>query len=78
MGKGVGEIAQLCRRLGIPCLGLAGIVPNPDAARKIFDAVFALDGMTDRTSALRQPSLWLERMTAKVAAYWQGAEPTRR
>ncbi|HKX63422.1 MAG TPA: glycerate kinase, partial [Verrucomicrobiae bacterium] len=76
MGKGVGEVAQLCRRLGIPCLGLAGAVPNPDAARKIFDAVFALDAITDRDSALREPSLWLERMTAQVAAYWQGAEPT--
>jgi len=78
MGKGVGEVAQLCRRLGIPCLGLAGVVPNPDAARKIFDAVFALDAITDRDSALRQPSLWLERMTATVAAYWHGAEPTER
>jgi glycerate kinase len=78
MGKGVGEVAQLCRRLGIPCLGLAGVVPNPDAARKVFDAVFALDAITDRDSALREPSLWLERMTAKVAAYWQGAEPTER
>ena len=78
MGKGVGEVAQLCRRLGIACLGLAGVVPNPDAARTVFDEVFALSTFTDRDSALREPALWLERMTAQVAAYWQGAEPTER
>ncbi len=74
MGKGVGEVAQLCRRVGVPCLGLAGAVPNPDAARGVFDAVFPLDAMTDRNSAMREPALWLERLAAKVAAYWQGAE----
>jgi glycerate 2-kinase len=76
MGKGVGEVAQLSRRLGVPCLGLAGMVPNPEAAQKIFDAVFALSALTDRDSALREPALWLERLATKVAAYWQGAEPT--
>jgi glycerate kinase len=76
MGKGVGEVARLCRRLGVPCLGVAGIVPNPDAAQKVFDAVFALSALTDRDSALREPAFWLERLTTQVAAYWQGAEAT--
>jgi glycerate kinase len=71
MGKGVGEVASLCRRAGVPCLGLAGVVPEPEKAREKFTAAYALTpDMTDKASALREPALWLERLAAKVAAEW--------
>jgi len=71
MGKGAGEIARLCRKSGVPCLGLAGIVPEPEKAREMFLATYALTpDLTDRPSALREPALWLERLAAKVAQRW--------
>ena len=73
MGKGVGEIANVCQKAGVPCLGLAGIVPEPEKAKEKFKATYALTpGLTDKESALREPSLWLERLAAKAAAEWAG------
>lgn len=77
MGKGVGEIANVCQKLRVPCVGLAGVVPEPDKAREKFLAAHALTpGMTDKESALREPAMWLERLAAKVALEWRlaGAE----
>ncbi len=72
MGKGVGEIANVCQRLGVPCIGLAGVVPEPEKAKEKFKATHALTpGLTDKESALREPELWLERLAAKVAGEWQ-------
>lgn len=69
MGKGVGEIANVCRKLGVPCIGLAGVVPEPEKAKEKFLATHALTpDLTDKESALREPALWLERLAAKVAA----------
>ena len=71
MGKGVGEIANVCQKLRVPCVGLAGIVPEPEKAKEKFLAAHALTpGMTDKESALREPELWLERLAAKVAKEW--------
>jgi glycerate kinase len=72
MGKGVGEIANVCQRVGVPCIGLAGVVPEPEKAREKFKAAHALTpDLTDKESALREPALWLERLAAKVAAAWR-------
>jgi glycerate kinase len=72
MGKGVGEIANVCQKLRVPCVGLAGIVPEPDKAKEKFKAAYALTpGLTDKESALREPAMWLERLAAKVAAEWR-------
>jgi glycerate kinase len=72
MGKGVGEIANVCQKAGVPCVGLAGIVPEPEKANEKFRAAYALTPtLTDKESALREPALWLERLTAKVAADWK-------
>ena len=71
MGKGVGEIANLCQRLTVPCLGLAGVVPDPERAKEKFRATYALTPeLTDKESALREPALWLERLAAKAAEHW--------
>jgi len=80
MGKGVGEIANVCQKLRVPCVGLAGVVPEPDKAKEKFLATYALTpGMTDKESALREPAIWLERLAAKVALEWHltGAEESK-
>jgi glycerate kinase len=72
MGKGVGEIALACRRANVPCLGLAGIVPDPAAAAQLFTGTFALTHLTDQESALREPARWLEQLASQVASSWKG------
>ena len=72
MGKGVGEIANVCQKLCVPCIGLAGVVPEPEKAKEKFKATHALTpDLTDKESALREPALWLERLAAKVAGEWR-------
>lgn len=70
MGKGVGEIARVCRDAGVPCVGLAGVVPDPAGARSLFAGAFGLTDLTDCASALREPAKWLERLAARVASEW--------
>lgn len=72
MGKGVGEIANICQRHGVPCLGLAGFVPDPEQAKAKFAGTWALTPhFTDKESAMREPGLWLERLAAKAAQEWR-------
>ena len=71
MGKGVGEIANVCRRHAVPCIGLAGVVPEPEKAKAKFTATYALTpSFTDKDSAMREPAVWLERLAAKAAQAW--------
>ena len=71
MGKGVGELAQVCRQMNLPCLGLAGVVPNPTEADKLFRKTFALaPDFTSPAEALTEPAVWLERLAADVAEKW--------
>src|SRR5262249_35038251 len=68
MGKGVGELARLCRELGVPCLGLAGVVPNPTEANQLFSAAYALvPDVATSAEAMAQPGRCLERLAAQVA-----------
>ena len=71
MGKGVGEVARRCNELNVPCIGLAGVVPEPEKAREKFRATFALTpDLTDTENAFREPGAWLERLAGKVATKW--------
>lgn len=71
MGKGTGEIANLCRRLNVPCVGLAGVVPDAARAREKFAATHALTPeFTTVDQAMSEPALWLERLAAKAAREW--------
>lgn len=70
MGKGVGEVALTCRKAGVPCVGLAGVVPHPEEAARLFAGTFALVSLTDRESALREPARWLELLSNQVAREW--------
>ena len=72
MGKGVGEIANVCQKHNVPCIGLAGVVPEPEQAKAKFTATHALTpDFTDKESAMREPAVWLERLAAKAAGEWK-------
>jgi glycerate kinase len=68
MGKGVGEIARRCRRIGIPCLGLSGILKDQALLRRRFVEIHCLTPeMTSPEKAMRRPAFWLEKLTMQVA-----------
>lgn len=75
MGKGVGEIALLCRRARKPCFGLAGFVEDPKKAARLFTKTGALLDLTDKGPAMTEPAEWLERLAVAVV---QGCEPVAR
>ncbi|MFO1487295.1 MAG: glycerate kinase [Verrucomicrobiota bacterium] len=66
MGKGVGEIARRCRRLGIPCVGLAGKMADDRRLHRRFTDIFALTEITSEQNAHAQPAQWLERLAEKA------------
>jgi glycerate 2-kinase len=67
MGKGAGQIALKCRRLKIPCMGIAGRVdPSPVVAGH-FTRLYQLISMTTPAKALAQPALWLSRLARQAA-----------
>ena len=71
MGKGVGEIALLCREHKIPCIGLAGNVPDSKKAKRLFHDVRALTEITTLDQAKARPALWLRRIAARAATAWE-------
>lgn len=78
MGKGVGEVARLCRELGVRCLALAGVVPEPDQVGGLFASVHAMaPGLATLHQAMQQPGLWLERLASQVARQASVAPGTR-
>jgi glycerate 2-kinase len=73
MGKGVGELALLCRQAKKPCLGLGGVVPDREAAAKVFTRTYALTpDLTDRETALAKAEGSLARLAEKAAAAYEG------
>ncbi len=72
MGKGVGELAALCRQTNIPCLGLGGVVPDRAAAAQVFTRTYALTpDLTDRETAFTKTEESLARLAAQAAAEWK-------
>jgi glycerate kinase len=69
MGKGVGQVARQCRRLRIPCIGLAGVLPDRARieARPVFAGLGALTELTALESAKADAAGWLERLAERVA-----------
>jgi glycerate kinase len=78
MGKGVGRVAQRCQALGIPCVGLAGMVEVGGAKKRIFSQVHALTGLTGMKQAQTKAGFWLERLAEKAGRGWSGHERARR
>ena len=69
MGKGVGQIARRCRKLNLPCIGLAGVVHDRASAvaPRAFTQMRALTELTSLEKARAQPVRWLERLAQRVA-----------
>ena len=68
MGKGVGELANLCKHFHVPCIALAGVVPHPGEVTTFFTQTHALaSGFTTPENALADPAHWLEKLAAEVA-----------
>jgi glycerate kinase len=79
MGKGVGEVASLCQRHGVPCLGLAGTLELPQ--RQTGDSTgFArsygiVPQLTTPEEAQGSPNVWLPRLAAKAAEDFPAQNP---
>jgi glycerate kinase len=67
MGKGVGQIASRCRTAQLPCVALAGIAADRNAAAEQFWHVHALTDLTTPEQAMADAALWLERLAARAA-----------
>jgi glycerate kinase len=67
MGKGVGQIAGLCREARLPCVALAGMVADRKAASKQFSHIHALTDLTSPEQAMTDAAAWLEKLAARAA-----------
>lgn len=68
MGKGCGEIASRCGAHRIPCIALGGRVVRTTATKRLFSLLGGLTDLTTPAEAMRNPALWLTRLSAKTAA----------
>jgi glycerate 2-kinase len=68
MGKGVGELAALCRKLGKPCIGLAGVVTDEQKARQLFASVHAMTNVTTPDDAHSNAAKWAEEISRRAAS----------
>ncbi len=72
MGKGVGELARLCRQLRVPCLGLGGVVNDAERVRRAFTKVAGIapelaNAETAKADAVR----WLRELAHRTALAWE-------
>ncbi|HTD65546.1 MAG TPA: glycerate kinase [Candidatus Limnocylindria bacterium] len=67
MGKGVGELAALCRKLNKPCIGLAGVVTDVEKARQLFTNVHSMVAITSGDEAKANASKWLNEIARSAA-----------
>jgi glycerate kinase len=69
MGKGVGGVTRLCREAGRPCVGLAGVIGDPE---KVAGEFLEVRGLTptfvSREEAFAHPALHLANLAAAVAS----------
>lgn len=67
MGKGVGELALLCRQAGKPCVGLAGVITDEGKALELFKSVRSMVSMTNPDDARANAAKWLEEIARGAA-----------
>ncbi len=77
MGKGVGQIARLCGRRGVPCLGLAGVVDPSVRTSKLFASVHALTEIATLARAKSQAARVLERLSERTARAWGSSQQSQ-
>jgi glycerate kinase len=67
MGKGVGQIAALCAKCGVPCIGLAGMIDGTVKHSRIFVHTGALIEITSAARAQAKAAHYLERLASEIA-----------
>lgn len=68
MGKGVGELARLCRKQGLPCIGLAGVLPDAKTAARRFTIVDSIvPDLADADLARSKPKPFLVKLASQAA-----------
>lgn len=67
MGKGVGELAALCRRHSKRCIGLAGIVQDKAKVERLLTEAHGLCDLTTPRAAMRNAGRWLTRLAERIA-----------
>ncbi|MCD6049668.1 MAG: glycerate kinase [Verrucomicrobia bacterium] len=68
MGKGVGEIALLCKKSKVPCLGFSGFLDPVPALLRRFDLARGLTpGFVTTEEAFAEPEFHLARLAEKTA-----------
>jgi glycerate kinase len=77
MGKGVGELARLCARHRLPCLGLAGVVAPSPRWRRWFADTLGLVDLTSPEDAQARAAFWVGEAAARLATHWSAGRATR-
>lgn len=76
MGKGTGQVAQVCQRLGVRCIGLAGMTEGlliGTANTRLFHLVAGITPtLTHPAEAKAKPDIWLTRLAEKIGAAYLG------
>jgi glycerate kinase len=72
MGKGVGQVANLCRNARVPCIGFAGRIESRNTLNRFFTSTRALTDLTSLQQAKASPALWLERAAEQVSRQTAG------
>lgn len=67
MGKGVGQLARLCRNMKIPCIGIAGVVLERKKAKNLFSQTHGLTEITSIENAKAHPAKFLEKLAEQIA-----------
>lgn len=67
MGKGVGELAALCRKLRKPCIGIGGTVVDGEQAEQLFSRTIALRSFASEERARAQVLVCLEEAARRSA-----------
>jgi glycerate kinase len=75
MGKGVGELAAQCGKLGLPCVALGGDLKDRKILAKKFEFVGALTDLTSSEHAQTEAKLWLEKLASQVAEHFATHPP---
>jgi glycerate kinase len=67
MGKGVGQIASLCAKRGVPCIGLAGTIDDAVKHSGIFSQTSALMEITTPILAQTKAAHFLQCLASDIA-----------
>jgi glycerate kinase len=67
MGKGVGRVALLCNKLGVPCMALAGAANARAKDARLFSSMYSLIDIASMEQAKKRTAYYLEKLSTMVA-----------